>query len=57
MTSGYARSTRLDDLLACARELAVKTIIFEVEPLIAPIAAGSGAAASGIFLIRYSLMT
>jgi predicted HAD superfamily phosphohydrolase YqeG len=36
VTSGYAVSTRLDDLLTCARELAVKTIIFDVEPLVAP---------------------
>ena len=36
MTSGYARFTRLDDVLACARELAVKTMIFDVEPLVAP---------------------
>jgi predicted HAD superfamily phosphohydrolase YqeG len=36
VTSGYAHSTQLDDLLACARELAVKTIIFDVEPLVAP---------------------
>ena len=36
MTGGYARSTQLDDLLACARELAVKTMIFDIEPLVAP---------------------
>jgi predicted HAD superfamily phosphohydrolase YqeG len=35
VTSGYAVSTRLDDLLTCARELAVKTMIFDVEPLVA----------------------
>ncbi len=36
MTGGYARSSRLDDLLACPRELAVETIIIDVEPLVAP---------------------
>ena len=36
MTSGYERSSRLDDLLARAAELAVETIIFDVEPLVAP---------------------
>ena len=36
MTSDYARSSQLSDLLACARELAVKTIILDIEPLVAP---------------------
>ncbi len=35
MTSGYVRSTRLDDLLACAARLAVKTLIVDIEPLVA----------------------
>jgi diacylglycerol kinase family enzyme/predicted HAD superfamily phosphohydrolase YqeG len=33
---GYARFARLDDLLACAARLAVKTLIVDVEPLVAP---------------------
>jgi hypothetical protein len=32
---GYEHSGRLDDLLAYAAELAVKTLIFDVEPLVA----------------------
>jgi predicted HAD superfamily phosphohydrolase YqeG len=36
VTSGYARSDQLDELLACAARLAVKTLIVDVEPLVAP---------------------
>jgi len=36
VTSGYARVTRLADLFAEARELSVRTMIFDVEPLVAP---------------------
>jgi hypothetical protein len=36
VTGGYARSAQLDDLLACAAQLAIKTLIVDVEPLIAP---------------------
>ena len=36
VTSGYARFSRLDDLLACAVRLAVKTLIVDIEPLVAP---------------------
>jgi predicted HAD superfamily phosphohydrolase YqeG len=35
VTSGYVRSARLDDLLARAAELAVETIICDIEPLVA----------------------
>ncbi len=35
MTGSYARFARLDDLLACATRLAVKTLIVDVEPLVA----------------------
>ena len=34
MTSGYARVTTEADLFAKARELSVRTIIFDVEPLV-----------------------
>jgi hypothetical protein len=36
VTGGYARSAQLDELLACAAQLAIKTLIVDVEPLIAP---------------------
>jgi len=36
MTSSYVRVTGLADLLAAARELSVRTLIFDVEPLVAP---------------------
>jgi len=36
MRSGYERVAGLDDLLAWAAELSVKTIILDVEPLVAP---------------------
>lgn len=36
MTNGYERVTGLADLFARADELAVKTMIFDVEPLVAP---------------------
>jgi predicted HAD superfamily phosphohydrolase YqeG len=36
VTSGYERVTGLADLFARAGELAVKTMIFDVEPLVAP---------------------
>ena len=36
MTSSYVRVTGLADLFAEARELSVKTMIFDVEPLVAP---------------------
>lgn len=36
MTSRYARFTRLDELLDCAAQLGVKTLIVDVEPLVAP---------------------
>jgi hypothetical protein len=48
VTSGYERSTRLDDLLARAAELAVKTIIFDVEPLVAPWNSGQEALDCGL---------
>ena len=35
MTAGYANVTGLDDLLTEARKLAVRTIIVDVEPLVA----------------------
>ena len=36
MTSSYVRVTGLADLFAEARELSVRTMIFDVEPLVAP---------------------
>jgi hypothetical protein len=36
MTSSYVRVTGLADLFAAARELSVRTMIFDVEPLVAP---------------------
>jgi predicted HAD superfamily phosphohydrolase YqeG len=36
VTSGYERVTGLADLFARAGELAVKTMIFDIEPLVAP---------------------
>jgi hypothetical protein len=36
MAGGYVRVTGLADLLAAARELSVRTMIFDVEPLVAP---------------------
>ena len=36
MTSNYVRVTGLADLFAEARELSVRTMIFDVEPLVAP---------------------
>lgn len=36
MTSNYVRITGLPDLFAQARELSAKTMIFDVEPLVAP---------------------
>ena len=36
MTSSYGRVTGLPDLFTEARELSVKTMIFDVEPLVAP---------------------
>jgi predicted HAD superfamily phosphohydrolase YqeG len=36
VTSNYVRVTGLADLFAEARELSVKTMIFDVEPLVAP---------------------
>jgi predicted HAD superfamily phosphohydrolase YqeG len=36
VTSNYVRVTRLADLFAEARELSVRTMIFDVEPLVAP---------------------
>ena len=36
MTSSYVRLTGLADLFAKARELSVRTMIFDVEPLVAP---------------------
>jgi hypothetical protein len=36
VTSGYQRSARLGDLLARAAQLAVQTLIIDVEPLVAP---------------------
>ena len=35
MTSNYVRVTGLADLFAEARELSVRTMIFDVEPLVA----------------------
>lgn len=48
MTSGYERSDRLDDLLAWAAELAVKTMIFDVEPLVASWNSGPAALDRGM---------
>ncbi len=36
MTSSYVRVTGPADLFAAARELSVKTMIFDVKPLVAP---------------------
>jgi predicted HAD superfamily phosphohydrolase YqeG len=36
MTSSYVRVTRVADLFTEARELSVQTMIFDVEPLVAP---------------------
>ena len=36
MTSDYVRVTGLADLFGKARELSVQTMIFDVEPLVAP---------------------
>jgi predicted HAD superfamily phosphohydrolase YqeG len=36
VTSGYERITGLTDLFARVGELAVKTVIFDIEPLVAP---------------------
>ena len=36
MTGSYVRVTGPADLLAAARELSVKTMIFDVKPLVAP---------------------
>jgi len=36
VTSGYEHVTRLADLFARAGELSVKTMIFDIEPLVAP---------------------
>ena len=36
VTSNYVRVIRLSGLLAAARELSVRTMIFDVEPLVAP---------------------
>jgi hypothetical protein len=36
VTSNYVRVTGLADLFAEARELSVRTMIFDVEPLVAP---------------------
>jgi hypothetical protein len=36
VTGGYVRVTGLPDLFATARELSVRTMIFDVEPLVAP---------------------
>ena len=36
MTSSYVRVTGPADLFAAARELSVRTLIFDVEPLVAP---------------------
>jgi predicted HAD superfamily phosphohydrolase YqeG len=35
MSATYERLTELRDVLACARELSVRTMIFDVEPLVA----------------------
>ena len=48
MTSGYARVTRLADLFAEARELSVRTMIFDVEPLVAPWHGSQESLAQGI---------
>jgi hypothetical protein len=48
MASGYKRASRLDDLLAYAAELAVKTMIFDVEPLVAPWDSGQEALDRGL---------
>jgi hypothetical protein len=36
VTSNYVRVTGLPDLFTEARELSAKTMIFDVEPLVAP---------------------
>jgi len=48
VTSGYERADRLDDLLAYAAQLAVKTVIFDVEPLVAPWNSGQEALDRGL---------
>ena len=48
MTSTYVRVTGLAGLFAKARELSVKTMIFDVEPLVAPWDGGQEAVDRGI---------
>lgn len=57
MTSNYVRVVGLADLLAEARELSVKTMIFDVEPLVAPWQGSQESLDQGVARILGSIRT
>jgi len=57
VTSGYVRVTQPADLFAEARRLAVRTLVIDVEPLVAPWDSGSDALDRGIARILDEVRT
>ena len=57
VTSGYVRVTQPADLFAVARRLAVRTMVIDVEPLVAPWDSGTDALDRGIARILDEVRT
>src|ERR1700684_2854636 len=57
MRVGYERLAELDEVLHRARQLAVRTVIFDIEPLVAYWDSGQAALDQGVALIRGQIET
>src|ERR1700684_4739838 len=57
MRVGYDRLAELDEVLHRARQLAVRTVIFDIEPLVAYWDSGQAALDQGVALIRGKIET